>query len=272
VSGCANATYNFTEQKRETVPGNQSYYMPTERREQVNDFLNEALKILRNLEDAKQNAISDRTQKNLAISKVAHISNLLRMSLDYLTRDIFNSVLLIRIRNRTSKTKNKANHRIYFPYGLSSEDFSRSVDKNLNGLHAANLKIYEALKEAQDFSMHGNILGKFCQIHNRIKHDNSVQIRKNKNIVHVGHPSLLKVSDCSNINFKGIVINNKRVDLAIGDSNDETTVSTNTPEEVFIETVDANFYFPEFEVDVVAFLTESHAQVENLTRKVYSLL
>lgn len=143
-------------------------------------------------EDARYDEEIDNVSKPTVKTTLEH----LRSALEYCSQDIYHFVF------NTPPTI------IYFPYGKTSSDFSRAINKNYPKLKENSFQIYSLIEQLQPFTCDDNWLIDLCKHTNDNKHkklSKQTRINSEKSITSLG--SSITIHDEATVVFSNYILN-----------------------------------------------------------------
>ena len=124
----------------------------------------------------------DRALSDKSLDLRVPVKNLmenLRSALDYMAHDIYECCCQAELKSSGKKEPRN----IYFPYGLTEEDFKSGVGRSFPNLEKYSSGVYKLLESIQPFKYGNNWLYDLCSITNEKKHDRlTPQVRKETEI------------------------------------------------------------------------------------------
>ncbi|MEK4565178.1 hypothetical protein MKX54_10940 [Alkalihalobacillus sp. FSL R5-0424] len=157
--------------------------------------LNETEKALQAIFEKSINS----NESEFLIPKIKNFLENCRSILEYVTQDIFETVIPEKKRNEKKLSKRP---NVYFPYAAKKTDFDISVNRNLPGLDRVS-KEYRMILNLQDFKRSDSqkFLTLMCRLTNANKHDMLSHTRKISDekmqlgqSIYIGNPSNFNIS------------------------------------------------------------------------------
>lgn len=142
------------------------------RRPDIEELFKEVNEYLDLIKKQYKDAISDRNKKEILKPKVKSSLEHLRSCLDYLAHDLYDFIYKPNDGLTKVERENKVYKKLYFPYGIDSQVFRRSVGKVLCNLYRKNRYVYELLESVQPYKSSSKWLVNLCLENNHIKHNN----------------------------------------------------------------------------------------------------
>lgn len=219
--------------------------------------------ILELIEEAKDTYQIILNHKKISKPKVKSILEHLRSCLEYAVQDI---------NLRLSKPQSK--DRLYFPYGKTLEKFEEVADKKLPLLKIELPKIYEKIIELHSFKEDDSWLKTLCDLTNHTKHDNSIQIAHDSEVVKSisvfsGGMGLIQAGSGTKATWSGNTINGKTTDDFILDQDKLMITKKGEVSVDFKITKDRKILVGVGELDLLPFLDNAIQCIENFIEHLY---
>lgn len=150
------------------------------RKDDVTIILEEAKRQYQNIRKNYDRALKEKSM-DLRVP-VKNLMENLRSSLDYMAHDIYESCC----QSARLASGNPDPRNIYFPYGLTEQNFRSGVGSSLPNLLTENADVYNLIESIQPFKCNDNWLYDLCSVLNEKKHDKlKAQIRTETERHHV---------------------------------------------------------------------------------------
>lgn len=220
--------------------------------------------ILELIEEAEDTYQIISNHKKISKPKVKSILEHLRSCLEYAVQDI---------NLRLSKPQSK--DRLYFPYGKTLEKFEEVAHKKLPLLKIELPELYEEIIVLHDFKEDDSWLKTLCDLTNHTKHDNSIQIAHDSEVVKsisvfAGGMGLIQVASGTKVTWSGNIVNGKTTDDFILDQDNLMVTKKGEVSVDFKITKDRKILIGDNALDLLPFLRNSIDYIEVFINKLYS--
>ena len=239
------------------------------RQNNIKELLADVKKNIDELIDKQTKSQKDPSVLKLNSVQIKNCLENLRSTLDYVAHDIIDYLQKEYVKDGIVK---QSPGRIYFPFGITTAAFDKSVEKYLLNLKMYRPKIYDLVKSVQPFVNGKNWLKNLIEEVNKIKHHelteqqrvDSVKLKFGNNAIEIPNSfsANLNVSGCT---FDGVEQNKP---LII-----EKGVVKSTPQNIPQEIKETTSYiFKQSNIFILNLLEESHNDILDFTTKLYSSL
>ena len=233
----------------------------------IQESLNEAKRLISEIEVFYESAKGDESIKSGPKIKVKQVLNELRSSLDYCANDI-------------ADYTGKKGSKVYFPYGRKMNHFDKGCNSSFPGLKSggANNAIYNQLISIQPFVVKDNWLYDICKLTNDNKHNkltNYNRVESKEKTLRIGPITLGPRGSATigTINIGGKILNPQGpVHLSSQMSIDDVRKVIDTDLEVSSTHEWVEFHVDNVSVDVLKVLIKGLNGIDNFMSSIYQIL
>ncbi len=243
------------------------------REDEVEEYLESVSMDITFLEEKLQNDIQNPAITSLSKPKVASSLENLRRCLDYITKDVFEIVILPSLTNFPEEKREKLRKNSKFPYGKDLSQFTSMLNSSLPDLENLDQDVFMEFKSIQLFENKQSTVYDLCSRTNTLKHDHSNQIKQELNDGLIVEDSFY-IKNSSDILFVDCSIEDKKIDyLRINDSDTcDVELIANLPLELRSINHRTTFCFKDSKIDVLNLITHSLIIILKFKEKIYYLL